>query len=267
MDKKRKSGKNLRTGRPKIAILGTGNLATQLGKVVSKNGQLSGIWGRNPAKTKKLASLLKCPVISSPGDISKDTTLVIIAVKDDAITEVSNQIIAPDVLVVHTSGTGSMDLIVQQRKGVLYPLQTFSSDRMPQWKKIPLLIECSQKKDLATLKKIALSISPTVKAIHSEERMKIHLAAVMACNFSNHFMALAQEFLKKNKLSPLLLSPLIEETALKAADGKSAKHQTGPARRNDLSTIKKHLALLKHDKQMHKLYKELSLSIQHFYST
>ena len=122
-------------------------------------------------------------------------------------------------------------------------------------------------KDLATLKKMALSISPTVKEIHSEERMKIHLAAVMACNFSNHLIALAQEFLKKNKLSPLLLSPLIEETALKAADGKAAKHQTGPARRNDLSTINKHLALLKHDKQLHKLYKELSLSIQHFYST
>ena len=114
---------------------------------------------------------------------------------------------------------------------------------------------------LKTLQKLAKSISDNVNKINSEQRKTIHLAAVFACNFSNHLYTIASEILENNKLSFDILKPLIEETALKIKNNHPSQMQTGPAIRGDKKIMDQHLKLLSKDKKLQTIYKLMSQSI------
>jgi len=68
--------------------------------------------------------------------------------------------------------------------------------------------------------------------------------------------------LNKNNLDLKLLLPLLKQT-LKKLDTLSPKEaQTGPAIRNDLITMSKHLKLLADEPELKDIYEALSESIQ-----
>ena len=112
--------------------------------------------------------------------------------------------------------------------------------------------------------KIAGRLSNVVLEVSSVERMKVHIAAVFASNFSNHFIVLAMDYLRKNKLPDTLLDALIKETTLKAIEMKGNNSQTGPAVREDMKIIRKHQELLKNDPTLQKIYTFVSESIIRF---
>ena len=60
---------------------------------------------------------------------------------------------------------------------------------------------------------MALKISQDVRVISSEQRKYIHLAAVFACNFTNHMYAISEKLLKEHGLPFDILQPLIQETS------------------------------------------------------
>jgi predicted short-subunit dehydrogenase-like oxidoreductase (DUF2520 family) len=120
---------------------------------------------------------------------------------------------------------------------------------------------------LIFLREIAERISGEVNVITSEQRKVLHLAAVFACNFTNHLLAISQEITEANKLDYSLLKPLISETLGKAlAAEHPADVQTGPAVRNDLETLKRHEKMLEDDTDLRNLYRKLSRSIQTFFA-
>lgn len=148
-----------------------------------------------------------------------------------------------------------------ERYGVLYPLQTFSKSREISFEGIPLFIECYRKGDKELLEGLARRLSGNVCELSSEKRRSLHLAAVFACNFTNHIYALAEEILQKEGLSRDYLFPLIDETASKIHEMPAREAQTGPAIRYDENIINKHLAMLADDSAVQTLYRLLSQSI------
>jgi len=144
--------------------------------------------------------------------------------------------------------------------GVLYPLQTFSKGKTVDLQTTPLCIEGNSKNTTQQLLYFAKSFSGNVQKITSEQRKVLHLAAVLACNFSNYLYTLADDILKRNKLSLQLLQPLIEETAVKIRNGSPAQMQTGPAVRGDKKTMDAQLKLIK-DADTKKLYTLISKGI------
>jgi predicted short-subunit dehydrogenase-like oxidoreductase (DUF2520 family) len=126
---------------------------------------------------------------------------------------------------------------------------------------IPICIEANNSNTSTTLQYFAKSISGNVQKVNSEQRKKIHLAAVFACNFSNHMYAIAEQILAKDTLSLDLLKPLIEETANTIKENNPSKVQTGPAARNDKKTMDAHLKLLSKEKDLKKMYELISKSI------
>lgn len=255
----------------KISIIGSGNLATQLGLALYEEGYLiSQVYSRNKKNASVLSKKLKAEAITNLKNLSQDSTIYIIAVKDDAIEAVVKQLkllhrspLGKDQIVVHTSGSVSMDVLKKSSKnyGVFYPLQTFSKEKKTDFKTVPICIEANNNNTSTTLEYFAKSISSNVKKVNSEQRKKIHLAAVFACNFSNHMFAIAEQLLAKDKLSLHLLKPLIEETAKKIKENKPSKVQTGPAVRNDKKTMDAHLKLLSKEKDLQKIYELISKSI------
>jgi len=169
--------------------------------------------------------------------------------------------------VVHTSGSVAMETLSKNnRKGVFYPLQSFSKNRAVDFSEIPLCVEASDTSDLILLNKLGNKISNNVTEISSEERKKLHLSAVIVNNFVNYLYQVGSDLLSEAFLSFDLLKPLIKETALKIENLTPSEAQTGPAKRNDKKTIEKQLHLLK-DSPHQKLYAEMTEAILRKYES
>ena len=100
-------------------------------------------------------------------------------------------------------------------------------------------------------------------ATDSQTRQKIHLAAVISSNLTNHLYAIAASILDRQEIPFDVLSALITETAAKAARSHPLKSQTGPAVRNDLKVIEKHLDLLREEPAYRDIYQMISENIIH----
>ena len=142
----------------------------------------------------------------------------------------------------------------------MYPLQTFSKGREVDFDSIPFFLEAINEEDAKKLRRIAASLSADVSFLSSEKREKLHLAAVFACNFSNHMYTLAARILEENEIPVKVLQPLIDETAAKIHDMHPILAQTGPAVRYDENVMHHQLSQL-NDPEMREIYQLLSRSI------
>ena len=192
----------------------------------------------------------------------KEADIYLIAVSDDAIAKLSSKLPFTDKLVVHTSGSLNVhELDRKNRRGVFYPLQTFSKDVEIDFKNVPICLEVIDKSDFKTLKQLAEEIHSPSYRISTEQRQTLHLAAVYVNNFTNQLYRIAHEITDIKNINFDILKPLILETAKKIQNVSPYKAQTGPAKRGDKKTIKKHLKLL--EDEMHKdIYKLLTKAIQ-----
>ena len=243
-----------------IVFLGFGNVNFHLINTLYKHNKDSVIQVYSRSEINLNKELNKIPFTTDLSKI-KEADLYIIGIPDDAIAAFSETLPLKNKLVVHTSGSVSMEALSKRnRKGVFYPLQTFSKNREVNFNTIPICIEAKEEADLELLTNLGKSLSEKVVEIDSDERSKLHLAAVFVNNFVNHLYAIGDDILGNNELSFDLLHPLIEETASKVKTLSPSEVQTGPARRGDQKTIEKHLHLLKEGPES-ELYQQLTESL------
>lgn len=244
-----------------VVILGAGNVAHHLYKAFSASGNVNIKQWYNRNIT-AIASFKNEVAITDDVSQLAEADIYIIAVSDDAIAELSEHLPFENRLVVHTSGSVSAyDLDKKNRRGVFYPLQTFSKSANIDFSTVPICLETLMKKDYMPLKNLAKSITTVTKRVNSDQRAALHLAAVFVNNFTNQLYRVAHEITESQGAEFDLLKPLILETAQKVQHLSPFKAQTGPAKRNDKKTIKKHLKLL--ENEHHKdLYKLLTASIK-----
>jgi predicted short-subunit dehydrogenase-like oxidoreductase (DUF2520 family) len=239
-----------------IVVIGAGRLAVNLSIAIHKKGfKIIEVCNRTESKGKFLARKLGAGYIPEPELITPDADCYIMAVSDTAIPLVLERLKTGNRLIVHTSGTVDMNILkgASSNVGVIYPLQTFAADKILPFRKVPLCIEASSGENFRMLRSFADSISEKVYPISSQQRRILHLAAVFANNFPNFMVAISQELLRENGIEPGILEPIIRQTAGNAGSGDAFKMQTGPAVREDMETIRKHLELL----STHSDYKEI----------
>ena len=216
---------------------------------------------------KKLAENLGSDYTISPEDITPEADIYIVALKDSAFEKVLPNINYNNKLVIHTSGSLPVSVIEKysENYGVFYPLQTFSKNREIDFQKIPVFIEASSTKNEKILLNVARQITNSVSVLSSEKRKYLHIAAVFACNFVNHFYTISAEILKSKEIPFDVLKPLILETALKIQELEPEKAQTGPAIRFDENVILNHLDEIKDLNNYAELYNSISRSIFEHY--
>lgn len=147
--------------------------------------------------------------------------------------------------------------------GVFYPLQTFTKEKAIDFSDVPICIEASSTRVHEVLFAIARSLSQKVVVMDSKDRKVLHLAAVFTNNFCNHLLFRAKTITDAEGIDFQLLKPLARETMEKAFFLTPELAQTGPARRGDQGTMKKHLAMLDGNTELQNLYKTLSINIQY----
>ena len=247
-----------------IVLLGSGNIATHLGKAFKMAGQnIVQVWSRSIEKATELADSVGGNAVLDLSEITTSADLYILAINDDAIRSIAEQLTIGKGLLVHTSGTTGLEILdgIAERTGVFYPVQTFSKIKAVDLRQVPIAIEGNSADVTDFLHSLASRLSERVFEMDSLQRRTLHAAAVFACNFTNHMYVLANDLLKDQSLSFDLLRPLIAETALKIQSADPATVQTGPAIRNDQSTMDKHLELLSGKPSMMEVYEMLSQSI------
>ena len=249
----------------KVVLIGAGNVATHLGKALLRTGyKVLQVYSRTVASASVLAEKLKTSYVTSLEEVRCDADLYIVALKDAALQELVPQIVKgrEEALFVHTAGSMPMQIWKGHalRYGVLYPMQTASKERSFDWTEVPIFIEAASSDDLNFIENIAQSLSNQVVLSTSQQRQALHLAAVFACNFSNHMYAIAEKLLAEQGLKFDVMKFLIRETEHKAENISPLKAQTGPAVRNDENVMHKHLSLLRGTPEC-ELYRMISESI------
>ena len=247
----------------RIVIIGTGNTATVLGRIIQRSGHtILQVMGRTHAGTERLGNLLLVPFTNEPKQINTAGDLYILAVSDSAISQVASWLKVDKKLVVHTAGSVGSEILsgCSRNYGVLYPLQSLRKemDELPQ---VPFLVEGNTEDNGALIYDFASTMSEKVQFATAHQRLLTHIAAIIVSNFTNHLYVVAEDFCIRENINFNLLQPLIRETALRLEKFSPTQLQTGPASRNDTETITKHLGLLNNYPIQKSVYEFLTESI------
>ena len=262
----------------KLVFLGSGNLATNLSLALKAAGEeIIQIFSRTQENAQALADKLHCASCTSINEIRTDADVYIFSVKDDALPSLIEQLAVKlstgeggerVPILLHTAGSVPMSVFPEtmhyelctMNYGVLYPMQTFSKDRSVNFREIPCFIEASDNNTLEEIKGIASKVSDHVLEMSSEKRRKLHLAAVFACNMTNHCYRLAEKVLEEEGVDFSLYLPLIQETANKVKELSPRKAQTGPMVRYDKTIMDAQIALI-NDERTRQIYRLMADSI------
>lgn len=244
----------------KVTVIGTGNVAKVLGKLIySKGYSIVQVYGRNKISAIELANSLKAEGIDELSELNNTADIYIIAVADKAIAEVCVSLNLSNKIVLHTAGSVNKNVLenVSQNFGVLYPIQSitknFNLDST-----IPFLIDASNEGTLSAIENFSKTLSSIIHFGNDEQRMNLHIAAVFANNFVNYMYFQSAKICEASNLDFSLLQPLIEETAFRIRHQDPNNVVTGPAKRKDTKTLEKHRASLKNQPQLLALYNTIS---------
>ena len=252
----------------RIGLFGTGRVASQLAPaLVAAGHKVAFVWSRTPAAAEALAATLcGTPALPTLAPPLPPADVYLLAVPDAAVAPLLAGTPWPaGALVAHLAGALPLAVFDAQpavRGGVFYPLQTFSPGRVIDWPAVPLCIEAADAAGEATLLTLARSLSGDVRRLSSAQRLKLHVAAVFANNFTNHLLGIADALLSEADLPAALLAPLVRETVAKALAHPPFGVQTGPAVRRDAPTLAAHEAALAAHPAWQALYAQLTASIQ-----
>lgn len=248
-----------------IVIIGSGNVAAVLGRKFKAAGHnILQIYSRNAAAATELAYEWDTESTNYKILINKNADVYLIAVADDAIDDVVDELKLPGKVVAHTAASVPKEVLksVTNHYGVFYPLQSLRKE-MISLPDVPIFFDGSDDVTKTKLAALAYSIAKeNVTEAGDDARLKLHVAAVVVSNFVNHLYSLTENYCRKEGLDFKQLLPLIAETTSRLKDTSPAAAQTGPALRHDSETIHKHLELLKTHPQLKNIYVSLTESIQ-----
>ncbi len=247
----------------RVVLIGSGNVATVMGRLIFRNKhEVVQVVSRNTEHAKQLADELGCSWSGSNDAVDRDADLYLVAVSDSALYELNKSFHIGNKLIVHTAGSVSKEVLKDSSAnfGVIYPLQSLRKE-MEYTDDIPFLIDGNSEETITLLEDFARTLSGKVGKASDDERLKLHVAAVVVSNFTNHLYALAEEFCAAEKIDFKLLAPLIKETAARVEHHSPSSVQTGPAIRNDIFTLDKHLRMLTNYPQLKYIYLKLTDSI------
>ena len=247
-------------------MIGAGNLATNLGKALQNAGHdIVQVYSRTWEHAQQLATIIGGAATDDLDSIVDTADVYIFSLKDSALGDVVPKVSKgkAEKLMIHTAGSMPMSCFegMAVHYGVLYPMQTFSKQREVDFRSIPCFIEGNDSLAKQNIRALAESISGRVYEMSSDDRRFLHLAAVWACNFTNHCYEVSAEILRKHDVPFDVMLPLIDETAAKVHDMEPIDAQTGPAVRFDDNVIRAQAALMRDNPILKDLYERMSMSI------
>ncbi|GAB5551266.1 MAG: DUF2520 domain-containing protein [Saprospiraceae bacterium] len=248
----------------KIVLIGAGKLAWHLGPALQNAGaEIIEVYSRNLKNAKALSSRVGALPFNEIGVLAKTADLYLLAVADQAIPIVADQLkskLGVEENIVHTSGAtpGAALNSFSRTYGVFYPLQSFSKEIAVDFTKVPICVSANDVYLEGKLLGLAQKLSPIVYRLDDAQRAQLHVAAVFANNFINHLLGISHDLLNEAGIPKDILQNIIRTTVFKLESGHAKDLQTGPAVRRDWDTLKRHQAMLADDPMILEIYQKLS---------
>lgn len=211
-----------------ITLIGHGNVGSHLYKAFSAVG-INVLWRHSD------------DVLEAGSDA------YVVSVTDTATPAVCRRAmaVAGSAVVVHTAGSIGIEVFGGKSGcGVFYPMQTFSKERDVDMSKVAVFVEATDTDTLRTIQTLGECVSSRVAPLSSEQRKRLHIAAVFACNFVNHCMTLSDSILQTVGLDYTVMLPLLDETVGKLHCMSPRDAQTGPAARGDTAVTAMHESMI-----------------------
>lgn len=248
-----------------VVMIGAGRVATHLAQALRGRAglRLVQVYSRTAEHARALAEGADGAAWTTSAEaVRTDAEVYVFSLSDDALADVAGRVPTNDGLWLHTAGSVPMDVFRgrARRYGVLYPLQTFSRERSVDFCRVPCFVEGCTAEVTDEVRALAERLSDEVHVLPSADRAYLHLAAVFACNFTNHMYVLADEIVRAHGLDGSVLRPLIDETAAKIHRLTPREAQTGPALRNDRAVMERQAAMIS-DPDVRRLYEAISRGI------
>lgn len=250
-----------------VIIIGTGNIARFIGKRLFEAGHnIKQVYGRHAAAAKSLSEEFGASYCDAWHSIEHGADIYLLAISDNALYDLDQQLSLTDELIVHLAGSVRMDVLknVSANYGVCWPIQSISNNKETV-SPIPFMIDANNEISRQKIRTLLSAVSNNISDGDDDQRLKMHLAAIISNNFVNHLYSLTERYCQENDLDFRQLLPLIHETANRVDNYSPSMLQTGPAIRDDSATIQKHLELLSSQPDLQALYISMTSSIQEFY--
>lgn len=253
----------------RITLIGAGRVATHFGRALCATGcQIEQVYSRTLVHAQCLAHELRAEAIDEASQLQPGADIYLFCLADAALRQVSSECLKAlleksadcQPLFVHTAGSMPLEVLPSERRGVAWPMQTFSLDRAIDWRQVHVFVESLS--DESLLRDLLHCLTPHVHFVSAYQRGQLHLASVFACNFSNHMYTLAARILQQADLPFEALLPLVDETVRKVHQLPPHEAQTGPAVRGDENVLQKHMAMLQSDELLQNVYQIISKSIR-----
>lgn len=250
----------------RIVFIGSGNIAHFFAtRLKGKGHDIVQVFSRDAGHAQALAALCGIPLVTTDiAAIVKDADVYILAIKDDAITEIATQLSFPGKVVLHCAGAVALDVMagVSEHLAVIWSLYSIKKNNLPDSDYIPLIVEANTDTAREVALGLAKDMSETVLETDLVQRQMLHLNAVFVNNFTNHLLAIAEKIGEEHQLPFSILQPIIRQTLEQVQRVLPSESQTGPAVRHDEATIEKHLSLLAGHPGWRQIYADISASIQ-----
>jgi predicted short-subunit dehydrogenase-like oxidoreductase (DUF2520 family) len=256
--------------RPRIAIVGLGNLGSALALSLRRAGYAIEVLlsrGKSAGKVRTLAKKIGVQIPDSPLELKAD--IVWFCVPDSQIARAARSLAKiswKGRVALHSSGALTSDeLAVLRREGAAvasaHPLMTFVHESHPPLAGVPFAIEGD-----ARAARIARSLVRTLGGksypVRKKDKAAYHAWATFASPLLTALLVTSEQVARlagvqakaaKQRMIPILLQTLVNYATYDAASAFS-----GPVIRGDVETIRKHLRILRKTPVAREVYKALA---------
>lgn len=252
----------------RISIIGSGNVATHIARrLLEQSVKIVQICSKNLENAQLLAAQVNAQAICQLGDLdTKSIDFVWVLSNDDALATIAPSL-PKNTFVVHSAGAKGLSVFEQQQHAaIIYPLYSFSKNVPVHFDALSLFLCVKQKEDAQKIESWARLIAPSTTWVTENDLLRLHTAAVIACNFSNFMFTLANELLAQSEIPFSVLQNLLVTTVEKAVHFSPFEMQTGPAKRGDAQTLAAHQKILLENPEILAIYNYLSEKIHTLYA-
>lgn len=266
--------------RPTVSIVGPGSLGSALAFNLHRAGydiKFLVVRSRKKAasQTVKLARRVKAKLVVL-GETSLDTNLVWVAVPDDAIAAVAEEMAGNQdwhgKTVFHSSGALTSEVLSPLReKGAnvasVHPGMTFVRQSMPRLRGVPFGVE-GDAAAVRLTKQIIGDLEGTAHSIKAENKVLYHAFGTFASPMVVALMAALEQVGKaagiKSSHLGTMAAPLLRQTISNYLEHGAAAAFSGPLVRGDVATVRRHLEALRETPQAREVYVSLARTAVEF---
>jgi predicted short-subunit dehydrogenase-like oxidoreductase (DUF2520 family) len=247
--------------KPSIAIIGAGNLARALAPALQRAGyRVTEIVARDAADSRARAALVARKAGATAvrwNEASLAADVVWFCVSDAAIAQVARAFARQadwrGKVGLHSSGALTSDELRALRPrgasvGSLHPMMTFVGKTAPSLRGVPFAVE-GDAKAARVARRIAHDLGGEAFPIRKRQKTLYHALGSFSSPLLVMLLAQAEQVGRAASLSPAqtkqVMRGILEQTLANYFRGGAAAAFSGPIRRGDLATVKRHLKELR----------------------